>query len=152
MLKVSSTPSLVKDMLQKENVSMEILEKIFNKSFENIFAFNDLSCSRLTPRILPEKLLGGLLKSLTDSKNSIFSALPLATYEEARVSIVSANRQRRTIRLLIAFPSVSKRPEYIMINFLSPKATIRGEGTYHGLQLHLDSMSLALPVRGQSVA
>ena len=109
--------------------------------------FNDLSCSRLTPRILPEKLLGGLLKSLTDSKNSIFSALPLATYEEARVSIVSANRQRRTIRLLIAFPSVSKRPEYIMINFLSPKATIRGEGTYHGLQLHLDSMSLALPLR-----
>ena len=44
VLKVSSTSSLVKDMLQKENFSMEILEKIFNQSFENIFAFDDLSC------------------------------------------------------------------------------------------------------------
>ena len=30
ILKVSSTSSLVKDLLQKENFSMEILEKIFN--------------------------------------------------------------------------------------------------------------------------
>ena len=30
ILKVSTTSSLVKDLLQKENFSMEILEKIFN--------------------------------------------------------------------------------------------------------------------------
>ena len=44
ILKVSFTSSLVKDLLQKENFSMEIFEKIFNQSFENIFAFDDLSC------------------------------------------------------------------------------------------------------------
>ena len=129
--------------LKKDFVSDQVAE--MDRFLE--LTYNDLSGKRLTPRLIPVELISDLIKTIPQSRNSLMSAFPFAMYQEGRISIVSANKDRKTVRMLLAFPMVSKRPEYVKINLLSPLATIKDNNSYHGLRLELENMNLAIPIR-----
>ena len=106
-------------------VSKVTRQRLFSK-VESMF--NDIISGLLTPRVLPISLLKDIVKDARLIEGTLLELDPLAFYSQSTISLVSIDKSKHTVELLLATPKVNKVPTYTSLNVLSTKATVLSDG------------------------
>ena len=106
----------------------------------------DLTSDRLTPALLPMRQLVELVKKAPDLiKDTIFELDLVRLYSEARISLMSVNKEKSSIRVVVIVPRIHKEAHFRQINILSPAAVISRNDELVGR--HLQGLgSIFLPI------
>lgn len=87
--------------------------------------FNDLLSDRLTPSLLPMDRLVELLQESPDLvEGSLYQDDVVRIYSEARISLLSVDQSKHTVRILVAFPRSPRSPSFRQVHVLSPHSAI----------------------------
>ena len=91
------------------------------------FADNVIT-GQLTTNIVPVELLKHLMTASNLFTDTLLETNPLYFYRAATFSVLDVDVEKRKVRLLFGIPRISKEPEFVRINVLSPSTAITMNG------------------------
>ena len=108
--------------------------------------FQDLVSSHMTTRVISIDTLKKLLHLSSIDDNMMLSSYPLSFYARSSISLLSADKTRQTVRILVASPRVAAQPDYNHFTILTTVTSVKLGDHYYDRELILENPNLAIPV------
>ena len=118
-------------------------------AMENYFdeLFKSISSHKIDVSLLPLPALVKLINGSSSLQNSLVSTFPSSFYQTSKLSLLSVNKKRRTMRVLLSTPNIQKRAQFVQIAFHSPPVSLKAEnGDIYSVSLDLNVNPVALPM------
>ena len=96
---------------------------------------SDVLAGRLSTHVVPLSLLQQILKDTEWLRDTLLENNPILLYHEALVTLVSVDLDNLSIRILLTFPRIPKKPEYVELNVVAPKLVVETDGVYKTMQV-----------------
>ena len=107
--------------------------------------FDTIAKGEVSTRLIPETMLKNIFKLTSMEDNCLIAAQPLNFYREAKVSLLSVDKEKLSVRFLLVSPRIEQKAHYVRLDIRTASSTIKlGEEIYNR-KLTFDSTSLGIP-------
>ena len=129
-------------VVQRNNIVMQM--QTLAAHLDSVFA--ELICGRMSPKIIDIDTLMKIFCKTNIDDGTVLQKVPISWYSSAKLSLMSVNPKRRTIRILVASPKVERVPRWVKINLHMPETTVEMNGMMYSQSINFDNPVLALPI------
>ena len=112
--------------------------------FENLYS--DLITGTVTTRVIDVDTLVEMFRKTSIDDDTYLQRQPLAFFQNAKLSLLSVDEKKLSVRLLLAVPKIDKSPSYVRINIHNPDSTIAIDKAIFNRKLSLGSSEMAIPI------
>ena len=89
---------------------------------------SDLLSGKFSTHVIPLSLLRDIMSETEWIKGTLLESNPILLYKEASVTLVSVNLEELSFKILLSFPNIPRKPDFIRINVLTPEVVVHTEG------------------------
>ena len=108
--------------------------------------FENLVNGRFSTKIMPLSLLREIFTQSSLSSDVLSGAIPTTFYQGASLSVLSADRQRKSVKLLFVSPRIEREPSYRILRLHSVSGTISMNGRIYDRVFGFDGEEIAVPI------
>ena len=108
--------------------------------------FENLVNGRFSTKILPLSLLKEIFSQSSLSSGVLSGAIPTTFYQGASLSVLSADREKKSVTLLFVSPRIERSPSYRVLRLHSVSGTISLNGRIYDRVFGFDEEEIAIPL------
>ena len=107
--------------------------------------FESLVSGRFNLKILPLSLLREIFTHSSLSNDVLSGAIPTTFYQGASLSVLSADRDKKSVQILFTSPRIEREPSYRVLRLHSVSGTISVNGQIYDRIFGFDGEEIAIP-------
>ena len=108
--------------------------------------FESLVFGKFDTKILPLPLLQEIFTHSSIADDVLSKAVPTTFYQGASLSVLSANKEKQSVRLIFIAPRIEREPSYRVLKIHSVSSTISVNNRIYDRVFNFDVDKIAIPV------
>ena len=108
--------------------------------------FESLVLGKFSTKILPLPLLKEIFSQSSIADDVLSKAVPTSFYQGASLSVLSADRAKKSVRLIFVAPRSEREPSYRVLKVHSVSSTISVNGRIFDRVFSFDADKIAIPI------
>ena len=108
--------------------------------------FDLLVTGQMSPKVISVETLQTLMDQALFFQSMLVSRFPLSFYSQSSLSLLSVDKQKQTIKVLIATPRISDEASYHRLSLLTTVTSIKLGNRIYDRDIDFPNTELAIPV------